>query len=71
MASKKTSAAVLHRHRLRELQRRVGWWFDTATKHDLADEDCGREWTCACGPCKAARKALATENTCNPEEKTK
>lgn len=39
----------------------VGWWFKTATEHDLADEDCGREWMCSCGPCRAAREALAKE----------
>lgn len=35
----------------------IEWWYEAAVKHSSADEDCGRAWQCACGPCRAAREA--------------
>ena len=35
--------------------REIEWWYPAAVKHSLADEDCGRPWQCACGPCRTAR----------------
>lgn len=31
------------------------WWWPTTLSHAEADEDCGREWSCSCGPCRSAR----------------
>jgi len=32
------------------------WYEETATAHALADYACGRDWECACGPCRVARR---------------
>lgn len=36
----------------------IEWWYQTAASHSAADEECGRAWVCACGPCTVARKEL-------------
>lgn len=40
----------------RKTGREIEWWYGAAVKHSSADEDCGRPWQCACGPCRAARE---------------
>ena len=34
----------------------IEWWYATACQHAEADDNCGRPWQCACGPCRAARE---------------
>jgi hypothetical protein len=33
----------------------IEWSLATAIMHAEADQDCGREWSCACGACRTAR----------------
>lgn len=38
------------------MSREIEWWYAAASRHSAADEECGRPWQCACGPCRFARK---------------
>jgi general stress protein YciG len=33
------------------------WYAKAAREHMAADKACGRDWVCACAPCRAARQA--------------
>lgn len=32
------------------------WYATTVDAHRAADDACGRQWSCACGACRAARQ---------------
>jgi len=58
MTYKPKTKAEKDGQRSAKLGRDIEWWYATAVKHSAADDACGREWSCMCGPCREGRGVL-------------